>query len=981
MEVSFDSTFWIWRRAIDIGIVFLSSWTVILAIAQSGFLSGKFVTSYPINNPHRMIPVYGCKAVALTSALILRIYSNRESFKEYAYPILSSITVIIGMSFSVEWLFLDVSGPSIFLILFFAFIYTSPVQKPKFMMFTGILIAINDLIFNAIAQHVRSSAPNFASRCHRSVKNMNVGPGCAEQLAANAMLYLCIIGFGASSMFYLNRHAFKLFVKSKELESKVEQYTETSKEAARVALSLMPKKVWDDLRGARKGPYAINSILRSGHLLYKYEEVTILFGDIVGFTKLASVVSAQKLVRLLDSIFSQFDDVVAKYKLEKIKTIGDAYMVCAGLPEPTVKGPLTMLKMAKEMIAITEKVSEINGLRLQVRIGVHHGYALGGILGTERIMFDVWSEDVSRASKMEQTGKPSQVHVSETIVKLTGEQCKFSDGPAVTYKDEQIRTYFLEEILNFPNSLTRGLTKQVSESATTLSANSMDSIKSEDVVPTDIFEDDTDMMNARRLKWTNVFFDETLEEEYQKRYIQGSPSHATFSLSICFTVSLIFIPVSFLTSDKWYAWFASILVTVVILAILIPYHRAMIRASSASQAARGYSMDDPEAAVHSSIDSYMPTFSPGFLNQHIQIIAPIVLLMMHFSTFVDIVTGLNEVTLYYYTAKTIVVQLQSIVFPRIQYLHLTGSTIMLSISGLYMALTRREEYWLENWPHGYLYVMYLLILPVLIFVVSRHTEKQLRLDFLNGREYTRQKYLTDDIGSKTTELLDKLVPIDVVQRLRENPKSVIADFFEEGTILFTEISLPPTEDLEGEYENSKIMNELYTEFDKILFYHGVEKIKSIGTIYMVMAYGEIRGNPELNATGEDSTSSAISDVCAPYFIRIADYALHQAEVIKKIREKRGIDIQFKIGINVGDIVAGVIGKRKLAYDVWGDTVNVASRMASLAEYGRIQITADVANYLKDNYVVTERGKQTVKGKGEMTTFYLEGRNPAPPKIS
>jgi class 3 adenylate cyclase len=185
-------------------------------------------------------------------------------------------------------------------------------------------------------------------------------------------------------------------------------------------------------------------------------------------------------------------------------------------------------------------------------------------------------------------------------------------------------------------------------------------------------------------------------------------------------------------------------------------------------------------------------------------------------------------------------------------------------------------------------------------------------------------------------------------------QSTIADSFEEVSVLFadivgfTELSarMSPTELV-------KRLNVIFSQFDQLAEEYGVEKIKTIGDAYMVVG-----GLP----TPRDDHAEAI-----------AEMALEMQAKIAKLSAQTGEDLAIRVGINSGPVVAGVIGVSKFTYDLWGDTVNVAARMEVTGLAGSIQVTDVTYELLKDKYLFDKRGLTPIKGKGDMVTYWLQGR--------
>ncbi|MEG4574009.1 adenylate/guanylate cyclase domain-containing protein [Microcoleus sp. N3A4] len=203
---------------------------------------------------------------------------------------------------------------------------------------------------------------------------------------------------------------------------------------------------------------------------------------------------------------------------------------------------------------------------------------------------------------------------------------------------------------------------------------------------------------------------------------------------------------------------------------------------------------------------------------------------------------------------------------------------------------------------------------------------------------------------QTEKLLLNILPKPIAERLQKEQK-LIADHFDDVSVLFadlvgfTEFSAhkSPTQLVE-------ILNGIFSEFDRLSELHGLEKIKTIGDAYMVVG-----GLP----TAREDHSEAI-----------ALLALEMQAALRRFNVKMGESFQLRIGIHSGSVVAGIIGISKFSYDLWGDTVNVASRMESNGLPGKIQVTAATYQRLKEQFVFEERGHIPVKGKGRMLTYWL-----------
>ena len=176
----------------------------------------------------------------------------------------------------------------------------------------------------------------------------------------------------------------------------------------------------------------------------RFENVTILFSDIVGFTRLSMRRSASDVVALLNGIFSAVDGLALKSGIEKIKTIGDAYMAVAGLPEPRDDHAEAIARLALDMRDIVRDVSRRHGENLMIRIGIHTGNTVAGVIGMHKFAYDVWGDTVNTASAMESYGVPNEIQVSFASYLRLHEKFLLERRGAIEIKGKrQMETYFL----------------------------------------------------------------------------------------------------------------------------------------------------------------------------------------------------------------------------------------------------------------------------------------------------------------------------------------------------------------------------------------------------------------------------------------------------------------------------------------------------------------------------------------------------------
>ncbi len=210
---------------------------------------------------------------------------------------------------------------------------------------------------------------------------------------------------------------------------------------------------------------------------------------------------------------------------------------------------------------------------------------------------------------------------------------------------------------------------------------------------------------------------------------------------------------------------------------------------------------------------------------------------------------------------------------------------------------------------------------------------------------------------KSETLLLNILPKPIAEQLKQRQGS-LAEQFNEVTILFADIvGFTPLSATLQPIELVDMLNQVFSRFDDLAEQLGLEKIKTIGDAYMV--------------------ASGLPVPRADHAIAMAEMALAMQQAVQTLRTPRGGPVQIRIGINTGVVVAGVIGTKKFIYDLWGDAVNIASRMESQGEPGCIQVTEATYVRIKEHFELDERGPIPVKGKGEMTVYWLRGRRSPP----
>ncbi|HAX80389.1 MAG TPA: adenylate/guanylate cyclase domain-containing response regulator [Cyanobacteria bacterium UBA11372] len=219
----------------------------------------------------------------------------------------------------------------------------------------------------------------------------------------------------------------------KALEDSLEQLKIEQQKSERLLLNILPKPIAEKLKQEQ-------SIIAES-----FSDVSVLFADIVGFTQLSASVSAIELVHLLNGIFSKFDDLAEKHGLEKIKTIGDSYMVVSGLPTPRADYAEAMAEMALDMKSALAQFRKEQKQNVSIRIGIHSGPVVAGIIGTKKFIYDLWGDTVNTASRMESHGITDCIQISEATYNLLSNKYLIEERGLIYLKGKgEMLTYLLQ---------------------------------------------------------------------------------------------------------------------------------------------------------------------------------------------------------------------------------------------------------------------------------------------------------------------------------------------------------------------------------------------------------------------------------------------------------------------------------------------------------------------------------------------------------
>jgi class 3 adenylate cyclase len=216
------------------------------------------------------------------------------------------------------------------------------------------------------------------------------------------------------------------------VEIRTNQLADEKQKSERLLLNVLP------------GPIAERLKTADGVIVDKFDAVSVLFADIVGFTALSARTTPEALVGMLDELFSAFDRLAEKHGLEKIKTIGDCYMVVSGIPEPRPDHAASIARMAIDMLEELGAYARRRGTDLTIRVGINTGSVVAGVIGRKKFIYDLWGDTVNTASRMESHGVAGRIHVTQATYELLRDDFDFEPRGTIEIKGKgPMHTYLL----------------------------------------------------------------------------------------------------------------------------------------------------------------------------------------------------------------------------------------------------------------------------------------------------------------------------------------------------------------------------------------------------------------------------------------------------------------------------------------------------------------------------------------------------------
>ncbi|KAF3420668.1 hypothetical protein E2986_11359 [Frieseomelitta varia] len=768
---------------------------------------------------------------------------------------------------------------------------------------------------------------------------------------------------------FQQRRAFLETRQSLEVQLVIE---EQSAEQERLLLSVLPEhvavKMRQDLGASLDTQF--KKIYMSRH-----ENVSILYADIVGFTAISSTYSASELVKILNELFARFDQLSERYEQLRIKILGDCYYCISGAPVERPDHAVLCVYMGLSMVDAIKYVQQTTNSPVDMRVGIHTGAVLAGVLGQRQWQFDVYSKDVELANKMESSGMAGRVHISNaTLSFLNGE---FEVEPAHGEDREEalqkagIVTYFIVRALKpFKPAVTKSLASLTEDNRRTMDArdgrnnNKEDSEEFRQRLRKELDSKTGGAHLKGHAHWLTLRFKDAkvesafhnAEEAFSPLSLLGGPL-----VMICTAPVWRFQP--------WGPFTWGGIGVVLLFAVVLAGATCLASAVKAMWLRRALAL--------------LMTFSLGdflLLDMFNCVVIEENLPIVNTTITVSAKCPYPSYYSYFGVLTLVAISMPSYVC------YLGKAVLMYGIAGsqclinIYLLDVRLdwEDYASSPFepspvPSKYCLSATLLIVATSLVVVSRYAEKSRRMLYLRGREVVAQRERAADMKRRNGALIYNILPPHVaayfLSRARHHDDLYSQSYADVG-VLFA--SMPNFADFYSEesinnqgLECLRFLNEVISDFDAILDqtkFKDIIKIKTIGSTYMA-------------ASGITESAESEDTARWGHLSTLVEFALELKKALSSINEQSFNHFVLKMGINHGPVTAGVIGARKPHYDIWGNTVNVASRMESTGKVGCIQVTDETRKILEPfGFGFEQRGLVFVKGKGQLLTHYLVSKD-------
>uniref|UniRef100_A0A668A4S1 Adenylate cyclase type 3 n=1 Tax=Myripristis murdjan TaxID=586833 RepID=A0A668A4S1_9TELE len=839
-------------------------------------------------------------------------------------------------------------------------------------------------------------------------------------LIANVMLYLCAAAVGVLSYYMADRKYRTAFLEARQsLEVKL-TLEEQSTQQEELLLSILPKHIADEmLQGMKKqaNQSEVQQQQFNTMYMYRHENVSILFADIVGFTQLSSACSAQELVKLLNELFARFDKLAAKHHQLRIKILGDCYYCICGLPDYREDHAACSIMMGLAMVEAISYVREKTRTEVDMRVGVHTGTVLGGVLGQKRWQFDVWSTDVTVANKMESGGIPGRVHISQSTMECLRGEFELEPGNGGDRCEYLLEKGIDTYLVQVPKKKSQGNGLNGNVSGMELVFNSLylqlstahfscsyppfriKMVEEQEInrrLQQELLErENQEIMKEHHVNAVSLRFkDGELEERYSSE--KEKRSGVAFC---CCCIVLFFITVMEVLIDPLLTVnYVTLAVGELLLLILTVCSLAAIFPRMFSKRLVSFSMwiDRTRWARNTWAMAAIFVLTMAEIADMLSCVPPSVRVLN--TTSGPVLESLGDrgcaENPKHYSFMAVMSLIATVMLVQLSHLSKLGLMVMVvTATGAVNIYSWRDIYDLYDFirftnyrasivPSKYLMTMMIIIMMISFYYFARHVERQSRKLFLWKIGVHDQKERVSEMRRWNEALVTNMLPEHVAKHFlgsKKRDEELYSQSYDEIGVMFA--SIPNFSDFyteesinNGGIECLRILNEIISDFDSLLDrdeFRCITKIKTIGSTYMA-ASGV---TPESNTNGYGSCKEQSPIERWQHLADLADFALAMKVTLNNLNKQSFNNFMLRIGLNKGAVLAGVIGARKPHYDIWGNTVNVASRMESTGVMGNIQVVEDCHDILKEyGFRFVRRGPIFVKGKGELLTFFMKGKD-------